>query len=207
MIRLRRCWIVIAIALMGNCEAICLASSAEKLPEQEVIMNYSEEVAKKRIDELGPQPIEGLWYYAEEQTTLAIERYKDLHDGKAWAYRVIYVDSEDYDVLPGSVMGYIEESVDEQKYSLWLYSARKGAKLSKPVKCVATLNKEKGTLMFEKSKMKLRFRVNVARFLPTLFKGISIVPSTDKETLPVGFRKIYPVKGDNDINTKKIRYL
>lgn len=207
MTTLKRCCVVIAIALMGSCNAICAASFDEKLPDAEVIMNYSEDVAKSRIDELGPQPIEGLWYYAEEHTTLAIERYNGRHDGKSWAYRVIYVDSEDYDVLPGSVIGYIEESVDERKFSLWMYSARKGTKLSKPVKCVATLNIEKGSLMFEKTKLNLRFRINLARFLPTFFKGISLIPTTDKEKLPVGFRKIYPVKGESDVTPKRIRYL
>ena len=49
-------------------------------------------------------------------------------------------------------------------------------------------------------------RVNLARFLPSLFSGMSIVPEKVEERVPVGFRKIYPEGGDgNPFN--RIRYL
>ena len=49
-------------------------------------------------------------------------------------------------------------------------------------------------------------RVNIARFLPTLFNGVSIIPERVGESLPVGFRKIYPEGGDG-APFNRIRYL
>ena len=43
-------------------------------------------------------------------------------------------------------------------------------------------------------------------FLPKLFRGVSLVPETTGETLPVGFRTIYPEVGTST-PFNRIRYL
>lgn len=78
--------------------------------------------------------------------------------------------------------------------------------LIKPLECVATLNREATTLTFDPPHWKVKVRVNIARFLPSLFSGVSIVPEVTGERLPVGFRKIYPEGGDGT-PFNRIRYL
>ena len=156
-----------------------------------------------RLDETDMQPLEGIWYYPNEETTLGIERYKGRHN---IGYRIILLDSPDINVMPGTVIGYIAATAVDNKYQLWLYSQRDKVTLVKPLECVATLNGKATALTFEPPRWKVKVRVNFARFLPSLFSGMSIVPEKVEERVPVGFRKIYPEGGDgNPFN--RIRYL
>ena len=134
---------------------------------------------------------------------MGIERFKGQHN---IGYRIILLDSHDINVMPGTVIGYIASSAVENKYQLWLYSQRDKVTLIKPLECVATLNKQATTLTFDPPHWKVKVRVNIARFLPTLFNGVSIIPERVGESLPVGFRKIYPEGGDG-APFNRIRYL
>ena len=156
-----------------------------------------------RLDETDMQPLEGIWYYPNEEMTLGIERYRGEHN---IGYRIILLDSPDINVIPGTVIGYIAASAVDSKYQLWLYSQRDRVTLIKPLECVATLNREATTLTFDPPHWKVKVRVNIARFLPSLFSGVSIVPEVTGERLPVGFRKIYPEGGDGT-PFNRIRYL
>ena len=135
--------------------------------------------------------------------TLGIERYKGAHN---IGYRIILLDSPDINVMPGTVIGYIAASAVDSKYQLWLYSQRDRVTLIKPLECVATLNGTATTLTFDPPHWKVKVRVNIARFLPSLFQGVSIVPDKVGETLPVGFRKIYP-EGGEGTPFNRVRYL
>ena len=158
---------------------------------------------RSRLDETDMQPLEGIWYYPNEEMTLGIERFKGQHN---IGYRIILLDSPDINVMPGTVIGYIAASAVDSKYQLWLYSQRDRVTLIKPLECVATLNAAATTLTFDPPHWKVKVRVNIARFLPSLFNGVSIIPEKVGERLPVGFRKIYPEGGDgNPFN--RIRYL
>lgn len=158
---------------------------------------------RTRLDETDMQPLEGIWYYPNEEMTLGIERYKGQHN---IGYRIIMLDSPDINVVPGTVIGYIAATARDNKYQLWLYSQRDQLTLVKPLECVATLNSTATSFTFDPPHWKVKVRVNFARFLPSLFNGMSIIPDKVQESLPVGFRKIYPEGGDgNPFN--RIRYL
>ena len=156
-----------------------------------------------RLDETDMQPLEGIWYYPNEEMTLGIERYRGEHN---IGYRIILLESPDINVIPGTVIGYIAASAVDNKYQLWLYSQRDRVTLIKPLECVATLNKTATTLTFDPPHWKVKVRVNIARFLPTLFQGVSIIPEMTGEKLPIGFRKIYPEGGEGK-PFNHIRYL
>ena len=156
-----------------------------------------------RLDETDMQPLEGIWYYPNEEMTLGIERYKGEHN---IGYRIILLDSPDINVMPGTVIGYIAASAVDSKYQLWLYSQRDRVTLIKPLECVATLNATATTLTFDPPHWKVKVRVNIARFLPSLFQGVSIIPDQVREKLPVGFRKVYPEGGDGS-PFNRVRYL
>jgi len=180
------------------------------IPQQSLVeygADYAVDAVKDRMKSMALQPIEGIWYYNEEKTTLAIERSEETFDGNNMSYRIVYMDSDDYDMLPGTIVGYIEKSADNNKYALWLYSERDLGNMFKPVRCVATLSDHHSMLSFVKPAVKLKFRMNVARFLPTLFKGLSVIAERGSETMPLGFRKIYPAMDENGTSRGVIRYL
>ena len=181
-----------------------LAVAANGIPKKSVILaGLDIDSMRVRLDETDMQPLEGIWYYPNEEMTLGIERYKGPHNV---GYRIILLDSPDINVMPGTVIGYIAASAVDSKYQLWLYSQRDRVTLIKPLECVATLNKAATTLTFDPPHWKVKVRVNIARFLPTLFQGVSIVPEKVGEKLPVGFRKIYPEGGEGS-PFNRIRYL
>ena len=193
---------LIASLLLALLPLTALADSG--VPEKSVIL-YGLDVdsMRVRLNELDLQPLEGIWYYPNEEMTLGIERFKGKHN---ISYRIILLDSPDIFVMPGTVIGYIATSVLDNKYQLWLYSQLDKVTLIKPLECVATLNNQATTLTFDPPHWKVKVRVNIARFLPSLFNGISIIPDKVEEKLPVGFRKIYPVGRDGP-PFKRIRYL
>ena len=201
----------IAAVMMLVCSVCAMAHSANDghVKQQSEILNsdYSDEAVRQRLSAMALQPIEGVWYYNEEKTTLVIERCGDSLDGNSMSYRIVYVDSDDYDLLPGTVIGYIERSADKQKYALWLYSERSVQTLFKPVRCVATLSANGELLTFVKPEVKLKFRMNIARFLPTLFKGLSVIAEKGSESLPLGFKNVYPSADDDGTIDGVIRYL
>lgn len=181
-----------------------VATAGNGVPKKSVIIHGLDvDSMRVRLDETDMQPLEGIWYYPNEEMTLGIERYRGSHN---IGYRIILLDSPDINVMPGTVIGYIAESAVDNKYQLWLYSQRDKVTLKKPLECVATLNKEATSLTFDPPHWKVKVRMNIARFLPSLFNGVSIIPERVGESLPVGFRKIYPEGGDgNPFN--RIRYL
>ena len=194
----------LTVAVLMMC--LTMAQAKTDLPEQSVIVpGFNEQVAMERLMESDLQPMEGIWYYPNEDMTIAIERWQPKPSHKI-GYRLLLVASEDLELIPGTVIGYIEASAVDNKYRLWLYSERNKVTLCGPLDCVATLNKDATTLTFDPPHWEVKVRVNFARFLPSLFKGISVIPDVEKEKLPVGFRKIFPADGNGN-KFNKVRYL
>ena len=187
---------------------VCVATAGAKvdLPEQSVVVpGYSEQVAREQLLESDLQPLEGIWYYPAEDMTLTIERWQPEPSHKI-GYRLLLIASDDLELIPGTVIGYIEESAVGNKFHLWLYSERNKVTLCGPLECVATLNKEGTSLTFDPPHWEVKVRVNFARFLPTLFKGVSVIPDVEKERLPIGFKKIFPADGNGN-KFNRVRYL
>jgi len=197
---------------MRNTAAVILilfsltASAVTELPEQSVVVpGFNEQVARERLLETDMQPLEGIWYYPNEDMTIAIERWQSKPSHKI-GYRLLLVSSDDLQLLPGTVIGYIEDSAVGGKYHMWLYSQRNKITLCGPLECVATLNKEATSLTFDPPHWEVKVRTNFTRFLPSLFKGLSVIPHVEKEELPVGFKKIFPADGNGN-KFNKVRYL
>ena len=191
------------ISMFLTCLSL-LAAAGNGVPARSVILDgLAVDSMRVRLDETDMQPLEGIWYYPNEEMTLGIERYRGKHN---IGYRIILLESPDINVIPGTVIGYIASSAVDNKYQLWLYSQRDRVTLIKPLECVATLDKSATTLTFDPPHWKVKVRVNIARFLPSLFQGVSIIPEKTGEKLPVGFRKVYP-EGGNGKPFNRIRYL
>lgn len=150
--------------------------------------------------------IEGVWHYPDEMMTVAVERFKSPDFASRIAYRIVMLESEDFNLFPGTVIGYMAASADSSKFELWLYSERRGAMLFTPVKFIATLKGD--MLTFKRTvAMNMKVRVNFARFLPSLFRGVSLTPEIATEELPVGFRRIYPTTAGTSGYGGRVRYL
>lgn len=174
--------------------------------ESESLYGYSIENQIAKLEGLPIQGIEGIWEYPDEMMTVAIERFTSTNFAPNITHRVVMLECTDDDLLPGTVVGYVSPSADSSKYELWIYSEQEGTALLTPVRCVATL--KDGMLTFKRMKnLKVRTRVNLNRFLPTLFRGISVYPQITTEELPVGFRKIYPTNEGVWSPGDTIRYL
>ena len=204
--------------ILLTCIALLLATTAiandggkyygDNPPKQaDILSGYSPESVRDRLDATPLQPIEGIWEYPDEMMTVVVERFTSPQFSHKLKYRIVLIDSEDLSLLPGTVIGYVAESADNSKFELWLYSEQDGINLLGPGKCIATLNGDGTSLIFKRSSLKTRVRFNLTRFLPKLFRFISISPYIDKEELPVGFSKIYPAFDDNESLHHEIRYL
>ena len=123
--------------------AICIMTvwARTELPEQSVIIpGYNEQMARERLLESDMQPLEGIWYYPNEEMTITIERWAPEPSHKI-GYRLILVASEDLELIPGTVIGYIEASAVDNKYHLWLYSERNKVTLCGPLECEERLHR------------------------------------------------------------------
>lgn len=172
-------------------------------PQSEYFPGLDEDSMRVRLSQLDLQPIEGIWQYKAEHMTLGIERCSGVADAE---WRIILLHSEDLELMPGMVIGYLASSVDETKYRLWLYSERNRLTLHGPMEAVATFNPDKGTIIFDPPHWRVKVRANFARFLPSIFRVVSITPEKVEEQLPVGFNKIFPVDGDKQ-RSHRVRYL
>ena len=123
-----------------------LAAAGNGIPKKSVVIDGLDlDSMRERLDETDMQPLEGIWYYPNEEMTVGIERYKGKHN---IGYRIILLESPDINLVPGTVIGYIASSAVDNKYQLWLYSQRDRVTLIKPLECVATLNATATTLTF-----------------------------------------------------------
>ena len=139
--------------------------------------------------------------------TLVIERFSSPQFSRKLKYRIVLLSADDMSLLPGTVIGYIAESADNEKFELWLYSELDGKILTGASKCVATLDSDGNSLTFVRNEIKMRVRFNVMRFLPKIFRFISLSPYKDGEELPVGFRKVFPSYDNNGSQPGEVRYL
>lgn len=195
----------IAFAATLFCLVLPLAGWGGDVPDKaEFFPGLDEDSMRVRLAEADLQPMEGIWYYPDEEMTLGIERSPASgHDER---YRIIMLGSSDVHLLPGTVIGYLQASAVPNKWQLWLYSERDHLTLCRPMKTVATTSGDFSWLTFDRPHWQVKVRVNFARFLPSIFRAISVVPEKKEEQLPIGFRKVYP-EGGNGYPFRRIRYL
>lgn len=181
--------------------------SAVGLPEQSQLRaGYDAPEVKARLQERGIQGLEGLWFFPDEGFTVAFERQQI--NSTMLNYDIVLVAADDLSLPPGTLLGLARESAARNKFDMWLYTKGEGVTLSGARHCVGTLTADEQTLEVSHSKLDVRVRVNVSRFLfPTIFRGVSVIPNKINPTAPVGFRRIFPVVNNNDRPATNVRYL
>lgn len=155
--------------------------------------------AKEFCDNADLRPIEGLWIYPEDETTVMI--YRADTPGK---YEIWIVESPDCSLTPGMKIGELQTTPDPDKYSINLFTQIKKGILKAPCSATATYSETKESLTFKKPSF--RIRLNPSRLLPYFWRMVS-VSFGNKEAAPEGMIKIYPSYDHNGSSRRYPRYL
>ena len=91
------------LLLLALLPLMAVAGSKVVPPKSVILDGLDADSMRVRLDETDMQPLEGIWYYPNEEMTLGIERYRGEHN---IGYRIILLDSPDINVVPGTVIGY-----------------------------------------------------------------------------------------------------
>ena len=187
------------VLLMVLVMVASVAAAFEVPEESAVLAGYDEATVKARFDGKVPATLEGLWYYPDERLTLVVERLEPERGSRAEVYRLVVVDSEDSAINPGTVAGYAERAAQPDQLRLRLYSAVVEERLTMPIECLATVDDECNSIKVEKPKLQVRWSVNLARFLPSIFDGIRIYPHVDSPKAAAGFIRLRELNAKNPI--------
>lgn len=179
------------IAAIAVASIVIFSGFAFDAPKKsEVLGGYHEDSVRIRLKQSASDMLEGLWYYPDEHLSFVIERLPTYKEGKNVVYRLVVVDADDCAVDCGAVMGYMEKTAAKNQFKLWLYSGLVDDVPVYPVECVATVDDGFSTVLIDRPDVKMRFSVNLARFLPSIFGGVRIYPKVDKPSAKPGFRRL-----------------
>lgn len=167
----------------------------EKSP---ILYGYSESFVKKQLDTGTADHIEGIWEFPEDRVTVAVETAATSSDFLPFSYQIVILESDNLEIVPGTILGYIADSGIDNEFNIWIYSScNDSGILSAPVKCYAKLTENYRTIKIEKPGIEPVIRINFARFLPGFFKGLYVSFKKKNVNSPAGMRKIYPTDSDH----------
>lgn len=131
--------------------------------------------------------VEGIWEFPEDNTRVLIR----ATDGKKREYELVIVSTPDCRLKAGEVIGKLTPSVDKNRFSLSLFTNRRGGILSDPGACLAVFDDREGTIRVEKKELKVSSRIS--RYLPQFWSILSLFSINDPlRKLPKGLIRVYP---------------
>ncbi len=147
--------------------------------------------SKRRIAELGPHRIEGIWQFPNTGATIAIERAGDRSKlPGATTYNMVVVRSENRTIPPGTIMGKIIPSAKSDVFDAMIYSsAARKARLTAAKHFTLTLGESGSRLVFKRVKAKYSF--NFWRMLPYMFR-YAVRRNDNTGEAPLGCVKLFP---------------
>lgn len=177
-----------------------------------VLPGYSLDSFKETISSIPADRIEGVWKYVDDGVTLGIEQFADPDFADRIKYRIVLLEADDPVLMPGTVIGYLSVTAEPTQFYIWVYSVMNNEGIpANPVKCIAKLDVNTGTLIFRKEQpFKLRLRMNMSRLLPSLLKALSVSIEPNKRVLSQGFVKQFPNdfhKSEKSTDNQTIIYL
>ncbi|MDE5674454.1 MAG: hypothetical protein K2I16_09725 [Muribaculaceae bacterium] len=164
-------------------------------------------------DSLPLDNIEGIWLYPSDHVSVLVLRKEPLSATLLMEYEIRVLESYDSNLMPGECIGNISSTSDAKKFSVELFTERKGVNLLKPKTCTAILSNDCDVLTLRHSSLKYRLRLNLnpSALLPNLWKSIIRIGTSssgkDSETLPNGMIKTYPSYDGNGSLRRNPRYL
>ncbi len=205
--RLRNCGMICFRQLMCMTLVVASGITAGAVSHLEAVPRAMDGVdeawMRHWVDTSPVQGIEGIWYYPAESMTVGVLPCPHA-TAVSPCHIMVMLAGDDVELLPGVVIGHIEPGAVNDRVSLTLYSERDRLTLTTPLQTVAHVNENNTELTFDPPHWEVKVRVNVLRFLPSLFGGMSVVPQPVGERMPLGLKKIYPA---TEAATRPIVYL
>lgn len=170
---------------------IAATAIAGSLPEQSsVIEGYERDSVISRMRSLTLHPIEGLWQFAENGATIAIERNSNgLPDDGVTRYHMVIVNSPRLTIEPGTLMGYVTPTAKKGVYEATIYTNFDGGTtLTIPKKFILTFNDD-SHLAFSRDNSGIR--INIWRFMPYMFR-YSITYKNERPRNIDGCIRVFP---------------
>ncbi|MDE6298513.1 MAG: hypothetical protein K2M10_02520, partial [Muribaculaceae bacterium] len=160
---------------------------------------YDMDAAKEICDELPLDPIEGIWIYPQDNVTVLVRKLPSPSLSAADTYQLMVVEATDCRLNPGDVIGKMVASPELNKFTLSLFTSKKGGVMEKSSDCLATLSKDGESMVLsrEKSRFRIRINLNPNSLLPYLWRSLVrfgiTVGNNDSTHLPApGMIKVYP---------------
>lgn len=176
------------LSLLLIAASVMTMHCADALP----MHDYERDAVKARLDAMPLHSIEGIWQFAADGATIAIERDNDgcpVTDD-AVRYRMVIMRSPVRSVRPGTVMGHISPTAKRGSYSATIFTdSDGGSRLLKPKKFTLTLSND-SHLSFHKHGLKIKVRF--WRLIPYISRlGITTREDTPRDL--DGCVRIYPM--------------
>ncbi len=190
----------------------CISTFADSMQEPDFVKAMrpieaiqSRENAEKYLATLPLSPIEGIWEYPADETSLII--LKSRHD--KGHYDIYLLESVDCSLHPGMNVGQIEESADKTQFSIKLKTKLNKGLLTSPLPCSGKLSGNSDILYIKSPKIKVSFTPSL--FLPTLMKvlrlGFRVRTESPADKVPDGIIKTFPTFDGNSPASSSPRYL
>ncbi len=149
--------------------------------------------AKAWCDSISLHNPEGIYTCPDLRTIVLVKAVRGLRSNINPGYcEIICIESENINLAPGQVIGYLSPTADPNTISLILYEKITYKGISKPKEYAAKYHSMQGTISYERPKKKLRFHFNPLALIPKIGRMVRIVNNTTEHTVPSGFRRIYP---------------
>lgn len=193
------------------CVSLCcfINSLAEATPPVAFDIDKAYEIC----DSLPLDNIEGIWLYPSDNVSVLVLRKDMVAATSLPEYEIRVLESSDCNLLPGECIGNIYSTSDAKKFSIELFTERKGLNLLKPKTCTAILSNDCDvlTLRHSSSKYRLRLNLNPSALLPNLWKSMIRIGTSssvkDSESIHNGMIKTYPSYDGNGSLRRYPRYL
>lgn len=173
--------------------SLVFVSAAVALSAQATVFScYEPESVKRRIDNIGPAPIEGLWKFTSDGATVAIERVSGYvaPDALPESYNVVMVEPVDDTVVCGTLIGRITPTALESSFDCTLFSNPSVFGGRKSHRFTIQMNDD-GHISF--MKVKSGVSVSLWRWIPYLFR-VTVVKNNERNPRLDGAIRVYPVK-------------
>ncbi len=150
----------------------------------------SAEEMKRRIDNLGPVPIEGLWQFTGDGAVIAVERSQaDIEpDALPYSYNIIMVEPVDDKVVAGALIGRLKATALASSFDCTLFTDPDNPR-SRTRRFTVKMTDE-GHLSFVK--VKSGTTVSLWRLIPYLFR-VTVVKRAGRDPNLDGAIRIYPL--------------
>ncbi|MDE6247643.1 MAG: hypothetical protein K2M41_07365 [Muribaculaceae bacterium] len=193
---------------------ICIAAGAKYIPPadsdyasdgHDLAIFDSLSAADKFLTSIAVDPLEGIWEYPADETSLLILKSR-FQKG---VYDIYLYESVDCRFSRGMKVGSATASADPSQFSLSLHSKLRKDILTAPIPCAGKLSAEGDILYISAPKIKIS--VTPSLFLPTLWNTLRLSTRIRTEDpaskLPSGLRKVLPAFDGNPPCSSAVRYL